>query len=349
MTRIRVAHYLNQFFAGVGGEGQAGVGPGLREAAVGPGLALQKALGDVADVVGTVYCGDDYIARDPAAAAREVTERLASLRPHVLVAGPAFAAGRYGVACAYVSAAARQALGIPSVTGMHPGNPGADLARGQAYVVATGELASGMASALSRMAHLAVKLARGEALGSAAAEGYLPTGLRKNELAELTAAERAVEMLLAKVSGRPFVTETPLPAYDVVSPAAPSTGMSGGVLALVTEGGCVPAGNPDRLEAAWATKWLKYDIAGRGELTPRDFECCHGGFDTTRINEDPHRLIPLDAVRALQAQGRLGGVASFLYSTVGNWGPIPTMRRFGQEMAEDLLAQGVTGVMLVAT
>ena len=41
MTRLRVVHYLNQFFAGIGGEDQAGERPQLRDSSVGPGQALQ--------------------------------------------------------------------------------------------------------------------------------------------------------------------------------------------------------------------------------------------------------------------------------------------------------------------
>ena len=75
MTNLKVVHYLNQFFAGVGGEEKADVGPGAREGAVGPGMALNKALGDAGEVIGTVYCGDNYISENPEAA----TQRSSSL------------------------------------------------------------------------------------------------------------------------------------------------------------------------------------------------------------------------------------------------------------------------------
>ncbi len=37
---IRVVHYLNQFFGGVGGENKADVGPQVRNGPIGPGRAL---------------------------------------------------------------------------------------------------------------------------------------------------------------------------------------------------------------------------------------------------------------------------------------------------------------------
>ena len=67
---LRVAHYLNQFFAGIGGEERADVGVSMRPEPVGPGRALQAALGDAGRVVGTVICGDNHIAeREEAAVA----------------------------------------------------------------------------------------------------------------------------------------------------------------------------------------------------------------------------------------------------------------------------------------
>ena len=60
MSTIRVVHYLNQFFVGLGAEAHAGTGPGKKAGAVGPGIALQQALGERAQVVATVYCGDNY-------------------------------------------------------------------------------------------------------------------------------------------------------------------------------------------------------------------------------------------------------------------------------------------------
>ena len=37
---MRVVHYLNQFFGGIGAEEQAGMGLEVRDGAVGPGRAL---------------------------------------------------------------------------------------------------------------------------------------------------------------------------------------------------------------------------------------------------------------------------------------------------------------------
>ena len=60
MSKLRVVHYINQFFAQIGGEEMADYKPEYREGVVGPGLALKAAFGDEAEIVGTVICGDSY-------------------------------------------------------------------------------------------------------------------------------------------------------------------------------------------------------------------------------------------------------------------------------------------------
>jgi len=60
MAKLKVVHYINQFFAGMGGEEKADVKPEVREGVVGPGMALSSVLGDQAEIVATVVCGDSY-------------------------------------------------------------------------------------------------------------------------------------------------------------------------------------------------------------------------------------------------------------------------------------------------
>lgn len=60
MSKIRVVHYINQFFANVGGEEKADYQPELREGYVGPGQAFTQSFGDDAEIVATVVCGDSY-------------------------------------------------------------------------------------------------------------------------------------------------------------------------------------------------------------------------------------------------------------------------------------------------
>src|SRR5437870_871112 len=93
---LRVVCYLNQFFGQLGGEEKAGVGPQMIDGAVGAARAVQQALGDAGTVVATVICGDNYAAEQADRAVAEMVALVAAARPDLVVAGPAFLAGRYG-------------------------------------------------------------------------------------------------------------------------------------------------------------------------------------------------------------------------------------------------------------
>jgi betaine reductase len=348
MTTLRVVHYLNQFFAGIGAETKADMPPGWRTGPIGPGRVLQRALGDRGEIVATVYCGDNYAGEKPEAI-DEILDLIAEHRPQVVIAGPAFSAGRYGLACGEVALRARARLGVTAVTGMHVDNAATEIYRTKLYVASTQKTATGMAEALLAMARLALKLAVGTPLGAPIDEGYVPTGRRVFEVAGRSAAERAVDMLLRKVRGQPYTTEWAVPRYDRVAAAAPVRDLARATIALVTTGGLVPRGNPDRLESGFATKWLRYSIAGVAALPPERWQSVHGGFDTTRVNEDPHRVMPLDVARELEREGVIGRLHPEFFTTTGNTSVIPTMRRFAQEMGRELRAAGVEGVILTST
>src|ERR1700675_4650280 len=180
VPRLRIVHYLNQFFAGIGGEDRAETPPGARAGAVGPGLALQQLLAGEAEIAGTVFCGDGLVADGPDAVVWEIVALIERFAPDVVIAGPAFDAGRYGLACARVCSAVTARLGIPALAAMAPENAAVEIHRREVLIVPTTATALGMKDALTAIAPLALRLGRGETLGPAAVEGYLPRGRRMN-------------------------------------------------------------------------------------------------------------------------------------------------------------------------
>ena len=54
MAKYKIVHYINQFFAGIGGEEKADYTPELREGVVGPGMGLKAALGEDYEIVSTI-------------------------------------------------------------------------------------------------------------------------------------------------------------------------------------------------------------------------------------------------------------------------------------------------------
>jgi glycine reductase len=340
----RVVHYLNQFFAGLGGEDAANAAPGSKPGPIGPGRKLQELLGDAHTIVATVYCGDDRAAASPEAIA-EVSALVAAAQPDLVVAGPAFGSGRYGVACARVVTAVT-AAGIPAIAAMHPDNPGLEDAPAGA-VIASGASVREMGPALERLAGAVRRRLAGEPL--TAADGRIGRLVRKNVVAERTAAARAVDLLVARLGGQAASTEVPLPRFDTVTPAPPVPDPRQATVALLTEGGLVPVGNPDRLESARATRWLRYGIAGKAAVPTGEYASVHGGFSTTWANEDPHRLLPLDVARDLEREGAIGALYTEYFATTGNGTTVPAARRFGVEWAAELRRAGVQAAILTAT
>jgi glycine reductase len=346
---LRVVSFVNQFFGQLGGEEKAGVGPQVIDGAIGAARAVQQALGDAGIVVATVVCGDNYAAEHADRAIPELVALVASQKPDLLVAGPAFLAGRYGVACGALCAAAQAELQVPAVTGMHAENPGVELYRRRVYTIETGAEATRMLAEVKRLVALGLKLARGEAVGTPAAEGYFARGVTRNVVAGAIAADRALTMLLDKLAGRPVATEVPRPAFPPVPPPRLVKTLEGATIALVTDGGLVPRGNPDAIEALNATRYGAYSIEGKSSLDAAQYDNPHRGYDTTWVKQDPHRLVPVDVARELEQAGAIGKLHETVYSTVGVATTLAQSARMGREIAEKLKEAGVDAVILTST
>ena len=269
--------------------------------------------------------------------------------PDLFIAGPAFNAGRYGVAAGAVTEMVQTELGIPALTGMYEENPGADMYKKGVYMVATKNSAVGMKDAVAKMAPLALKLARGEEIGSPEEEGYLERGIRKNYFAEKRGSERAVDMLVKKLAGEEYKTEYSMPTFDRVEPNPPIKDMANAKIAIVTSGGIVPKGNPDHIESSSASKYGKYDIEGIDNLTEETHETAHGGHDPVYANNDPDRVIPVDVLRDMEKEGKIGELHRYYYSTVGNGTAVANAKKFAEAISAELVADGVDAVILTST
>ncbi len=342
MNKIKVVHYINQFFAGIGGEEKADIKPEFRNEVVGPGLALEQQFGEEVEIVGTVICGDSYLNENVEEATKAILEMVKAANPDLFIAGPAFNAGRYGVACGTIAKAVSEELGIPVVTAMYIENPGADMYKKDMYIISTTNSAAGMRKAIKPLAKLALKLAKNETIGSPAEENYLERGIRKNYFAEKIGAERAVDMLVNKLKGEAFITEYPMPVFDNVEPGKAIKDLSKAKIALVTSGGMVPAGNPDRIEASSAQRYGKYELDDVAETA-------HGGFDPTYANDNPNVVLPVDALKELLAEGKIGELYPYYYSTTGNGTSVKNSKAFAAEFTKELVAAGVDGVILTST
>jgi len=346
---FRVIHYINQFYAGIGGEEKADFQPEIRDGVVGPGMALKGALGSDAEVVATVICGDSYFASNMDEATAKILDMMKAYKPDAFIAGPAFNAGRYGTACGAMCAAVAKEFNIPVISGMYPENPGVEMYKKSAWIVETPDNAVGMRKAVPAMAKLALKLLKGEALGKPSEEGYIERGVRKNMFYEKLAAERCVDMFVAKLKGENFETEYKMPVFDRVDPQPAVKDMAHATIALVTSGGICPKGNPDHIEASSASKFGEYDITGVNDLTSEGYCTAHGGYDATYADQDADRVLPVDVLRDLEREGVIGKLHNKFYTTVGNGTSVANAKKFGAAIVDKLVADGVTAVILTST
>ncbi len=354
-SKIKVIHCLNQFFGGLGGEEQAHVTPRLVEGAKGPGMLMQSIFPEV-EIIATLIFGDNYVAQKTDAAVEQVLELLA---PHfndaakdqqaqLFVAGPAFNAGRYGLACGALCKAVSKRYLIPVVTAMSEQNPAAAEYRRDVYIAATSDDVTGMEQAIGRMVPLGINLLHGEKV-LPETDHYIARGQRRNYFSSQSGAERAVDMLLAKISGQPVLSEYAMPVFDRVEPAPAIKDLASARLGLVTSGGIVPRGNPDRIVSANAQNFGTYSLNTLDTLSKETHQTAHGGYDPTCANENPNRVLPLDAIRELEAEGAIGSIHPYYYATVGNATSVANAKQFGESIAKKLLADGVQAVILTST
>ncbi len=349
--KLRIVHCLNQFFGGIGGEEEAGIAPRWFEGSKGPGNLLER-LGQNVEIVGTLVVGDNYMAENPEDAAKTVVDliekEIGNDSIDLLVAGPAFNAGRYGMAACAICQRATKQLGLDCVTALDPENPAVEIYRQTVTIVRAAPDVMGMEAALAEMLAVGRKLVAGEALDPAT-DGTIARGLRQNFFAAKSGAERAIEMLMRKLEGADYTSEYPMPVFDRVSPAPPVTDMSNATLALITSGGIVPKGNPDRIEAANASRYGSYSVDSLEQLSPDTHQSVHGGYDNTYANEDPNRVLPLDAVRQLVREGRIGRLHETYFATVGNATSVKRAEAYGKDIAAKLVNVGAQAVILTST
>ena len=344
----RIILYLNQFFGQVGGEDKAGMHPEIHAKAFGPGLLYNSLLKE-GEVVKTILCGDNFYAENIESTRVKIISWIKKEKADLFIAGPAFNAGRYGMACGDLCQAVQKELGIPALTGLYHENPAVEIYKRDLLVVETGKSAASMRKAVTQMARIADKLISGERIGTPDEEGLIPMGKRENVFKDKPASKRALEMLLHKMKGEEYKTEIEISVYDAVPPAPAIKNLSEATIALLTSGGIVPFGNPDHMPAATAKFFKKYSIEGLERLEGGVFESIHAGYDPVYCNQNPNRVAPLDLLRKKEKEGVFKKLYPYMYSVSGNSTSVADSTRMGKEIALELVGNGVYGAILTST
>ena len=348
---VKILHYLNQFFAGIGGEEKAGQEVLFIAGAVGAGLVIENAFKARGVEYGTIVCGDNYFHEQEEDALQAMRSAIERFQPEIFLAGPAFNAGRYGLACAKVCSWVHDYWRIPALTGMHEENPGTKEIGRHVFVLQTGASAAAMQESLNRFSRLIERLLAADEKGvdNFRAEYCLAIPRRFTVRGAAPDYVRATDLLLAKLRGQLYESE--IPRIEAKRHAIPNltADLSNTTVALVTEGGLVPKGNPDRLESSRGTRYFKYGLSGREDLRRGEFEAMHTGYDTATVDQDPDRIVPLDAMRVLEKAQRFKKLHDHYFVTTGTGAMPSKMEEIGAGIASELANSGIGAVILTAT
>ena len=347
--------YINQFFGGFGGEDKAELEPQFiegvyRESKPLPSIQYQNLTNYT--VSHTIICGDNYISSNSDKAIETILDFLSDKKFDLFIAGPAFQAGRYGVACGSLAKAIQDKFGVLALTSMHQENPGVDMFKKEVIIFKGGHSAGSIRKDIPNLAKYAKKILNNEKLLSADEEGYFARGIRKQVFIDEAASDRAVDMLINKVNNQPFQTELPIPKIEKIPVAKPIKNLATATIALVTTSGVVPVGNPDKIQSASATRWGSYDVEKYDSLPNRNakgFMTIHAGYDPSAGDEDPNILLPWDALKRYEKEGKIKKAFDRFYSTVGTGTTQKEAARMAQEIIEKLKQNHVNGVLMTST
>lgn len=347
--KIKVVHYINQFYAGLGGEDTASVGVSIKEEPVGPGLLLSKLLGDDYEIVATIICGDNYIAENTEAVCEEFVDIVKRYEAQLFIAGPGFNAGRYGMGCGASTAAITEKVKIPSVTALYAENPGTDLYKDRAYILQTENNAAKMRESMKHVAEFAKRLVKGEFIGDGKKEGYHGSGPAIEIDYTIPAPVRGIKMLLDKYYKRNFHTEVMMPNHEDIPLPVLNKPLNEIKLGFVTDGGLVPKGNPDNMVPTNSKYYKNYSFGKAKRLDAADYEVSHQGYNNAFVLEDPNRLVPVDAAVELKKEGKIGDVLQSYFTTAGVMTPMEVGKKFGEGIAKELKENQVDAVILTST
>ena len=120
-----------------------------------------------------------------------------------------------------------------------------------------------------------------------------------------SAPERCLDMLLAKYYGESYQSEVLMDLPEKRSVPELRCDLRKATILLITDGGLVPKGNPDRMPSTNAGKYGTYS------LEEEEYEVSHQGYDTSYVEEDYNRLLPIDAMQEMEREGKIGKLCPF--------------------------------------
>ena len=75
----------------------------------------------------------------------------------------------------------------------------------------------------------------------------------------------------------------------------------------------------------------------------------HGGYDRAFVTEDFNLVVPLDVLRDMEREGVFASLADYFVTTTGTGTSTGNAKRFGAEVAQKLLRDQISAVILTST
>ena len=332
MSEVRgpVVHYLNQFFAGLGGEEAAGHEPVRLDGPQGPGPRAGR--------------------RRPRARRHDRVRRRPLRRGR---GGLARRAARLARRAATVRADLRTVVRLRSLRlrlrrararGRTPRDPGrrrddAGLARGhggRGRRLRRADRARtwpACARSCRSMADLGAAARRRRARSAGPTRRATSPGVSARWCGPIARAPRGPSTCCSRSSPATSAPRSGPPA--IASPPAPAvTDLSATVVALVTEAGCVPQGNPDRLPTRHANVWLAISARRASpRSSPAPTSPCTPASTPRRRTPTRTGWCRWTRRASWSARGAFARLHDAFYTTSGVDTPVATAAKFGQEIA----------------
>ena len=162
------------------------------------------------------------------------------------------------------------------------------------------------------------------------------------------APERCLDMLLSKYRGEHYQTEVVMAKPQKSRLPVLRKKLSQASVMLITDGGLVPYGNPDRVPSVNAGGFYEYPIRGCATLERDKYEVTHQGYDNSFVKEDPNRLVPVDVMRDLEREGIVGKLYESFLTTVGVMVSTGKSVSLGREIAAYVRTLDVDAVIITS-
>lgn len=165
----------------------------------------------------------------------------------------------------------------------------------------------------------------------------------------ISAPKRCVSMLLAKYYGKSYHTEVDMYSPIQVDNPTLKVPLANAKIILITDGGLVPLGNPDRIPPTNASSFGIYSFGKCKSLGVGDYEVSHQGYCHDEIDCNPNRLLPVDILTFLTDQGIVGELYPYFISTTGVMVPCEDAKTLGSHIADFVNNRPVDAAIIVST